>query len=105
MSEPLYLAVWEFQVRPESREEFELNYGPDGLWSKLFRHSAAYLGSELLRDVARAGRYLTIDRWTSREAFRQFKRQYAAEYAALDKGFERLTESEAFIGDFESGAS
>jgi hypothetical protein len=30
MSQPLYLAVWEFQVRPEWREEFELNYGPDG---------------------------------------------------------------------------
>ncbi|MGA9352761.1 MAG: antibiotic biosynthesis monooxygenase [Terriglobales bacterium] len=105
MSGPLYLVVWEFQVKPESLAEFELNYGPDGLSSKLFRHSPAYLGTDLLRDATRAGRYLTIDRWTSREAFRQFKQQNAAEYAALAKEFEQLTESEALIGDFESGAS
>jgi heme-degrading monooxygenase HmoA len=105
VSELIYLAIWEFQVKPESLAEFELSYGPDGPWSKLFRHSASYLGSELLRDASRAGRYLTIDRWTSREAFRQFKQHYAAEYAALDKGFEHLTESEAFIGDFENAPS
>jgi heme-degrading monooxygenase HmoA len=84
---------------------FELNYGPDGLWSKLFRHRSAYQGAELLRDASRAGRYLTIDRWTSREALRQFKQQNAAEYASLDETFEELTESESFIGDFESVAS
>jgi heme-degrading monooxygenase HmoA len=71
----------------------------------LFRHSPAYLGSELLRDASCAGRYLTIDRWTSREAFRQFKKQRAAEYAALDKAFEQTTESETFIGDSETGVS
>ncbi|MGA7686034.1 MAG: antibiotic biosynthesis monooxygenase [Terriglobales bacterium] len=105
MSEPLYLAVWEFQVKPESLATFELSYGPNGQWSKLFRHNSAYRGTELLRDASRSGRYLTIDRWTSREALLQFKQQYAAEYAALDETFEELTESEVFIGDFETGAS
>jgi heme-degrading monooxygenase HmoA len=59
----------------------------------------------LLRDATRPDRYLTIDRWISHEAFRQFKQQHAAEYAGLDKTFEQLSESETFIGDFESGAN
>jgi len=105
MSETLYFAVWEFQVKPESAAEFEHVYGPDGLWSQLFRQSSAYRGTELLRDADRAGRYLTIDRWISREALRQFNQRYAEEYAALDKTCERMTESEAMLGDFESTSS
>lgn len=102
MSETLYCAVWEFHVKPESAAEFERVYGADGSWSQLFRRSSAYRGTELLRDAEGAGRYLTIDRWTSREALRQFKERYAEEYAALDKTCERMTESEAMLGDFES---
>ena len=100
----VWLAVWEFQVKPESAAEFERIYGPgpDGLWAGLFRRSSAYLGTEFLWDTDRAGRYLTIDRWTSRDALQQFKQKYAAEYAALDKICERLTESEAKVGDFGS---
>ena len=105
MSETLYFAIWEFRVKPESVAEFEHVYGPDGLWSQLFRRSSAYRGTELLRDADRSGRYLTIDRWVSREALRQSKQQYAEEYAALDKTCERMTESEAMLGDFESTTS
>jgi hypothetical protein len=106
MSDPpqldAWVAVWEFQVKLESFAEFERIYGPDGLWSKLFRQSSAYLGTELLRDTERTGRYLTIDRWISPEALHQFKQQHAEEYAALDKTCERLTASEAIVGKFES---
>jgi heme-degrading monooxygenase HmoA len=106
MTEPqhhaVWIAVWEFQVRPESIAEFERAYGPDGPWAQLFRRSSAYLGTELLRDTDRAGRYLTIDRWASRDAFQQFKQQYAGEYAALDRALEKLTEGEALVGDFEA---
>jgi len=99
-----YLAVWEFQVRAECVAEFEKIYGPDGQWAKLFRRSPMYLGTELVRDLERAGRYVTIDRWISREALRQFKQQFAADYAALDETCERLTELEARVGDFETSS-
>jgi heme-degrading monooxygenase HmoA len=106
MTEPehyaVWTAVWEFQVRPESIAEFERAYGPDGLWAELFRRSSAFMGTELLRDKDRAGRYLTIDRWTSREALKQFKEQFAEDYGALDRALEKLTEREALVGDFES---
>jgi hypothetical protein len=101
VTEQHYLAIWEFQVRAECVPEFEKIYGPDGQWAQLFRRSPLYFGTELVRDLERAGRYLTIDRWISREALRQFKRQFAADYAALDETCERLTESETQVGDFE----
>ncbi|HTR25484.1 MAG TPA: antibiotic biosynthesis monooxygenase [Terriglobales bacterium] len=101
MSGTRYCAVWEFQVKPQAVAEFERVYGPDGLWAQLFRRSSAYLGTELLRDAGHSGRYLTIDRWTTRDSLRQFKQEFAAEYATLDQQCERLTEVEKLIGDFE----
>lgn len=102
MSDRHYLAVWEFQVKAECVGEFERVYGRDGLWAQLFRKSTEYLGTELVRDLERAGRYLTIDRWTSREVLGEFKQRFAGEYAALDKTCERLTEAEKLVGEFEA---
>jgi quinol monooxygenase YgiN len=97
-----YLALWEFQVSPDSISAFEEIYGPDGSWAQLFRQSPDYLGTELLRDFNRPGRYLTLDRWTSSDALRRFKQDHHAAYSALDKQCESLTEKEMFLGDFET---
>jgi quinol monooxygenase YgiN len=97
-----FTAVWEFQVKPEAISAFEEIYGPDGAWAQLFRQSPDYRGTELVRDLDRLGRYLTLDHWTSREALRRLKQDRHAEYAALDKKCESLTEREVFLGNFES---
>jgi heme-degrading monooxygenase HmoA len=47
------------------------------------------------------GRYLTIDRWTSEEAFHQFKKQFAKEYGEIDAQCEALTENERLVGIFQ----
>jgi heme-degrading monooxygenase HmoA len=101
MSDSSYLAIWEFEIKLESRALFEETYGPDGAWARLFRQSPDYRGTRLVRDLTDPGRYLTFDDWTSREAFRSFKQAHAAEYAILDKQCESLTEREAIIGEFE----
>jgi heme-degrading monooxygenase HmoA len=101
MTSPYYLIIWEFQIKPGLAAEFELIYGSNGAWATLFRKSPEYLGTELVRDLARPGRYLTLDRWTSREALQQFKEENANDYAALDQQCERLTEAETFVGEFE----
>ncbi|MFY9558976.1 MAG: antibiotic biosynthesis monooxygenase [Terriglobales bacterium] len=100
-----YLALWEFHVKPDAISTFEGTYGPNGAWAQLFRQSPDYLGMELVRDLNRPGRYLTLDRWTSREAPHSFKQVHQAAYTALDKQCERLTEKEIFLGDFETIAS
>jgi heme-degrading monooxygenase HmoA len=100
-----FTTIWEFHVTFEACSQFEGIYGPGGDWAKLFRTSPGYLGTELIRDVERTGRYLTLDRWTSREVLQQFKRDHHAEYATLDKRCESLTESEVFVGDFQNVAA
>jgi hypothetical protein len=100
-----FTAVWEFQVNPESVAAFEKIYGPDGAWAQLFRHSPDYRGTELIRDLDRPGRYLTLDHWTSLESLRRLKQDLHVEYAALDQQCESLTEMEVFLGDFESVVS
>jgi len=96
-----HVAVWEFRVKPESTSAFEKIYGPDGDWAQLFRRSPEYLGTELIRDLDRPGRYLTLDRWTSRDALRHFKQQHHDAYYALDQRCENLTENELLLGDFD----
>lgn len=97
----MYRIVWMFDVRDGNAAEFERVYGPEGAWARLFRNGAGYQGSDLLRDVAREGRYVTIDRWESRADFQRFYEQFTLEYRALDERCERLTSDEQRIGEFE----
>jgi heme-degrading monooxygenase HmoA len=94
--------VWEFVVRPKRIREFERHYSASGTWAALFRRSPAYQGTELLRDVARRNRYLTVDRWDDLASHRAMRRNFAQEYEELDRMCEALTESEGHVGDFEA---
>jgi len=92
--------VWEFDVPREREAEFERHYGQAGTWVKLFSRASGYLGTLLLKDGERPGRYLTVDRWESEAAYRAFRTQYASEYQALDLQCENLTSSEKSLGNF-----
>jgi heme-degrading monooxygenase HmoA len=100
-----FATLWEFTVDPARRAEFEKHYGPDGDWARLFRRAVGYLGSELLRDRAEPARFLTIDRWETREAFLAFRRDYGAEYERLDRELEGLANREAPLGEFMPAGS
>jgi heme-degrading monooxygenase HmoA len=95
-----YATLWEFAIAPARRADFEAHYGPEGTWARLFRRANGYLGSELLQDRSDPLRYLTIDRWESREAWQAFRRDHGAEYERLDREFEGLTMSEAPLGEY-----
>jgi len=98
---PLFIVLWEFHVKPECLIKFEETYGPEGGWAQLFRQSRDYLGTELIHDFNQRGRYLTLDRWTSREALQRFKQEHQTAYLDLDKICEDLTEKEVLLGEFE----
>ena len=89
-------------MKPGSAKAFETAYGPEGDWVKLFRKAPGYGGTELLMDVDTTGRYLTIDRWRSREDFWKFREAFRAEYLSLDERFAALTKRETLNGDFQS---
>ena len=97
----MHAILWAFEVRPGSEAEFERAYAADGEWAQLFRRSAGYLGTELLRDAERRRHYSTIDRWESREAFAAFRRDNRVEYEALDARCAPMRVSERLLGRFD----
>jgi heme-degrading monooxygenase HmoA len=94
----LHIILWEYQVKPERRSEFESIYSPNGAWAELFKKGIGYTGTEFLQDETNPRRYLTIDRWESKEDYETFLSQHKKEYRALDAQCDGLTESESLIG-------
>jgi heme-degrading monooxygenase HmoA len=96
----MFVVVWQFEVAEEKASAFETAYGPDGNWAQLFRKSPDYLGTELLHDAYIQGSYLTIDRWASEQAFRNFRKENDAAYEVLDRTCDALTSRETRIGAY-----
>lgn len=97
----VFTYIWEYRVKPEHQDAFEHAYGPHGEWVSLFRKGSGYISTELHQDINQSDRFITIDCWTSKEAFHKFKKQFHDEFITLDKRFEALIASENHIGDFE----
>ena len=96
----MFIVVWQFEIAEENIAAFEAAYGSEGPWSQLFRESPDYKGTELLHDAYVHSSYLTIDRWTSEEAFRRFRKEHDAAYEALDRQSDALTTRETRIGAY-----
>jgi len=56
----------------------------------LEREGAGYRDTELFQSQAVPSRFLTIDRWDSRSAYEQFRRERGSDYARLDAACEAL---------------
>ena len=93
--------IWEFRVKPKHVAEFEVDYSSLGPWAALFRGSPAYHGTRLVRDREDRLRFLTIDIWNDFVSYESFRAEHADRYRELDRGFEKLTDSEQFVGIFE----
>ena len=96
----MFVIVWQFDVAEEKIVDFEAAYGPQGSWASLFARSPEHMGTELLKDAYVPGRYLTVDRWTSEDAFRSFRAAHDSDYEALDRACDSVTASETRIGAF-----
>jgi len=96
----LFLALWEFEVKPGCEEKFERVYGADGAWTKLFIQDSMYRGTRLVKDAERQRVYLTLDFWETREAYERFKKENAAEYERIDRECEGMTVREVRIGEY-----
>jgi len=96
----MFVVVWQFEIAEDKIAAFEAAYGFEGAWAKLFSLSPDYRGTELLRDAYIPGSFLTIDRWTSEEAFRTFRREHDVAYEALDRSCDDLTSKETRIGAY-----
>jgi heme-degrading monooxygenase HmoA len=92
--------VFSYEVREP--ETFERVYGADGEWARFFRQGVGYIGTELLRDVELAGRYLVIDRWESADAYNAFAAEHRDEYMRRVDETRFLYEQELRFGTFEN---
>ncbi len=61
----MFVALWEFEVKPGCEKRFQKVYGPEGDWAKLFRNDANYQETRLLHDTEHPAIYLTLDFWAS----------------------------------------
>ncbi len=93
----VYRIVWLYEVKPEHVPAFERIYGDGGEWVQLFRAARGYLGTELFRSAATAGRYVTVDEWESLAAYDIFRARSKAAYAELDARCDELTQSERLL--------
>jgi len=98
----LFVALWEFEVKPGCEEKFERVYGADGSWAKLFSRDPQYRGTRLVKDVERERVYLTLDFWETRDAYEKFKKENAGEYGRIDRECEGITVRENRVGEFEN---
>ena len=90
----VFVRVWEYQVPDDRIETFAAAYAADGAWGKLFGRAVGFVGTELYRDAARPGRFLTIDRWQDEQDWRSFLDAFGAAYESLDAQFEGLAAAE-----------
>ena len=96
-----FVVIWEFHVQADGREKFEEAYGINGVWARFFESAEGYVRTELIRDTERAGCYVTLDFWSSKQSYEQFRQASADRYRAVDAECEALIESETKIGAFE----
>ncbi len=96
-----FSVVWEFNVPEGNRAAFERAYGSEGPWVDLFREADGFLGTWLLRDKEHVGKYLSHDRWDSREAYEEFKRLFAERYNDMDEDLGGLATRENYIGSYD----
>ena len=97
----MFVALWEFEVKPGCEERFQKMYGREGDWAKLFRSDANYQKTRLLHDPAHPAIYVTLDFWASQQAYETFVASHTAEYERLDGAGEKWVLRERKIGWFE----
>lgn len=98
----MYTVIWHYRIVAGRERDFEAFYGAAGPWVELFRRARGFRETVLLRDVARAGEYVTIDRWDSAEDYMRFRTEFRDEYSRLDQDAEALTAAEQHLCSGES---
>lgn len=100
----MFLALWEFEVKPGCLDRFREAYGPQGAWVWLFRSDSAFIETRLLHDSHQPEKFVTLDFWQSRAAYQSFKELNRSSYVELDKECANLTTRETMLGEFETPA-
>jgi len=96
----MFVALWEYEVKPGCEESFQSAYSPTGDWARLFQRDQHFRETRLLKDLTRPRFYFTLDYWDSEASLEQFKSANQAAYVAIDRSTETLTLSERRLCSF-----
>ena len=96
----MFVVIWEYDVHEGSQAAFEALYGSDGEWVALFREYDGYAGTQLLRAIGHPNRFMTIDHWSSPEAYAAFLTASKPRYEQIDARGDALTIAERRIGAY-----
>jgi hypothetical protein len=93
----MYARVWEYDVPASNVDAFLDAYGAAGAWAELFGRSPGYAGTQLFRDMDRAGRFLTVDRWADYASWEAFLGRWGSDYRELDQRLRGLADGGELI--------
>ncbi|MDX6368098.1 MAG: hypothetical protein QOK30_3174 [Nocardioidaceae bacterium] len=93
----MFVRVWQFEVRAEQVGAFVCSYAANGAWTQLFARGDGYVDSRLYRDADDACRFITVDRWRDLDSWQGFLDRWSAEYEALDRQLDELTDVERLV--------
>jgi heme-degrading monooxygenase HmoA len=92
--------VWEFIIKETYRGQFELAFGPGGVWSKLYSRSPGFKGTTVLRDTEKHHRYLVIDLWSTEAQRNRALVEQKTEFEDMRTSLAEWTESTTEVGKF-----
>jgi hypothetical protein len=96
-----FVYIWEYKVHESQIQAFEVAYGRDGEWMRLFMRDPSHIQTELLADSSNPVRFLTIDHWSTRAAFAEFRERFSSEFDAIDNSYAQYTIEERHVADFD----
>lgn len=91
--------IWRFEVRAGSEEDFVSINKND--WPALFGRSNDYGGTVLGRNVTHPRVYVTMDTWTSKDAFDKFVIANQRDFDELCERHEGLCDAFTEIGFYD----
>jgi heme-degrading monooxygenase HmoA len=97
----MFVRIWQYDVAEGREEDFERIYASDGDWATLFAVSDGYMGTELYRCIGTSAQYITVDHFSSAEAWRELLDEHGARYAEIDRLTEATTSSERELVAFD----
>lgn len=100
----MYSIVWKYNIKPEFKEVFEIEYGLNGVWNTFFRESKNYRGSYLHQNDKNPYSYLLIDTWADRNSYEEFIKLNKVRYTNQSAKLAYLYNEEALIGTYISVA-
>ncbi len=95
-----FVVLWEFQVSGSMEGTFEQFYGADGDWVQLFRERPGFGRAELIGDLNKPRRYVTMDFSKTQFDYKSFRQDYSAAYEALNVRCRDFTTSGTELGSF-----